>query len=55
MAAFEVPADLAFNRGAIDDPDAFAREAGADAAPFAARDELRAFVTQGLEELRPAT
>jgi hypothetical protein len=29
MASFEVPADLTFNRGAIADPEAFAREAGA--------------------------
>jgi hypothetical protein len=29
MAGFEVPADLRFNRGAIDDPEAFAHDAGA--------------------------
>ena len=29
MAGFEKPADLNFNRGAIADPDAFARDAGA--------------------------
>jgi hypothetical protein len=29
MAGFELPGDLAFNRGLIADPDAFAREAGA--------------------------
>jgi hypothetical protein len=30
MAAFERPADLVHNRGLIDDPEAFAREAGAE-------------------------
>jgi hypothetical protein len=29
MTSFEVPADLNFNRGAIADPEAFARDAGA--------------------------
>ena len=29
MVSFEVPADLAFNRGPIADPEAFARDAGA--------------------------
>ena len=50
MANFELPEDLSFNRGPIADPAAFARDA--DAAPFIQSDDLRSFVTTGLEELR---
>jgi hypothetical protein len=30
MAEFETPADLTFNRGLVTDPEAFARDAGAE-------------------------
>jgi hypothetical protein len=40
--AFEVPADLTFNRGPISDPEAFAREAGAASWLYLCGDEFAA-------------
>jgi hypothetical protein len=42
MATFEVPADLRFNRGAIEDPAAFASEAGAESWLYLCGDEFAA-------------
>jgi hypothetical protein len=42
MATFEVPADLTFNRGAIDDPAAFAEAAGAESWLYLCGDEFAA-------------
>jgi hypothetical protein len=42
MASFEVPADISFNRGAIADPETFARNAGAASWLFLCGDEFAA-------------
>jgi hypothetical protein len=42
MTDFEVPPDIAFNRGAITDPEAFAREAGAASWLFLCGEEFAA-------------
>jgi hypothetical protein len=40
MAEFPTPADLTFNRGLIDDPEGFARQAGVDSWLFLCGDEF---------------
>jgi hypothetical protein len=42
MTGFDVPADLVFNRGAIADPEAFARDAGAASWLFLCGEEFAA-------------
>ena len=42
MSDFEVPADITFNRGAVTDPDAFARDFGAASWLFLCGDEFAA-------------
>lgn len=42
MASFESPADLTFNRGRVEDPEAFARDAGAASWLFLCGEEFAA-------------
>src|SRR3954463_10712496 len=42
MSSFETPTDLTFNRGAIDDPEAFARAADAESWVFLCGEEFAA-------------